>query len=54
MKIKRLLKQLLCRHTHGTLVAIGWDGTSTYQCSKCGKRLEFPLKQPTKSSGDGE
>ena len=44
----------LIGHTHGTLVAIGWDGTSTYQCSKCGKRLEFPLKQPTKSSGDGE
>ena len=52
MKIKRLLKQLLCRHTHGTLVAIGWDGTSTYRCSKCGKYLEFPLKQPTKGIDD--
>lgn len=52
MKIKRLLKQLLCRHTHGTLVAIGWDGASICQCSKCGKYLEFPLKQPTEGGGD--
>lgn len=52
MKIRQLLRQLRCRHTHGKLVAIGWDGASTYKCSKCEKYVEFPLKQPTEDSGD--
>ena len=39
----RLLKMLFCRHTHGHLVAIEWDGTAVYECTRCGKLVEKPL-----------
>lgn len=35
-------RQLLCRHTHGRLVAIEWDGTAVYECVACGKHVEKP------------
>jgi hypothetical protein len=39
MTVLKFLRRLLCRHTHGRLVAIEWDGTSVYECNVCGKRI---------------
>lgn len=36
-------KRLLCRHTHGKLVAIEFDGEAVYECAACGKRIGKPL-----------
>lgn len=36
-------KRLLCRHTHGKLVAIEFDGEAVYECAACGKRIWKPL-----------
>jgi hypothetical protein len=37
------LRRLICRHTHGRLVRIEWDGTAVYECVACGKHVEKPL-----------
>ena len=39
----KFLKRLFCKHTHGRLVEIGWDGTAVYECEKCGKEIYVPL-----------
>lgn len=36
-------KRLLCRHTHGRLVAIEWDGEAVYECAACGKHIRKGL-----------
>jgi hypothetical protein len=52
----KLLKRLLCPHTHGRLVAIELDGTSVHECSACGKRISQELRStrrdPRDKSGD--
>lgn len=35
--------RLLCRHTHGRLIGIEFDGTAVYECAACGKHVEKPL-----------
>lgn len=35
----KFLRRLFCRHTHGVLVAIEWDGTAVYECAACGKQI---------------
>lgn len=39
----KFLRRLFCRHTHGRMVAIEWDGTAVYECAACGKRIEKGL-----------
>jgi hypothetical protein len=39
----KFLRRLFCRHTHGRMVAIEWDGTAVYECAACGKRIEKRL-----------
>lgn len=41
--LRLLLKQLFCRHTHGRLIAIEWDGVSVYECTNCGKHIRKGL-----------
>ena len=41
--LRKFLKRLFCQHKRGQLVAISWDGVSTYKCSHCGKHIEVPL-----------
>lgn len=36
-------KRLLCRHTHGHLVEIEYDGVAVYECAACGKRIRKGL-----------
>lgn len=43
----KFLRRLFCRHTHGRLVAIEWDGAAVYLCEACGKYIRKPL-QPIK------
>lgn len=38
----KFLRRLLCRHTHGRLLAIEWDGESVYECAACGKHVRKP------------
>lgn len=38
-----VLRGLVCRHTHGRLVAVEWDGTAVYECIACGNHVEKPL-----------
>ena len=35
--------RLRCKHTHGHLVAIEWDGEAVYECIACGKLVRRPL-----------
>lgn len=35
--------RLVCRHTHGKLVAIEYDGEAVYECAACGKFIRKPL-----------
>lgn len=39
----KFLKRLFCRHTHGKLIAIEFDGESVYQCTACSKCIRRPL-----------
>lgn len=32
-------KRLFCRHTHGRLVSIAFDGAAVYECAACGKHI---------------
>lgn len=36
-------RRLTCKHTHGHLVAIEWDGEAVYECIACGKEVRRPL-----------
>ena len=36
-------RRLVCKHTHGHLVAIEWDGEAVYECIACGKDIRRPL-----------
>jgi transposase-like protein len=38
-----IIKRLLCRHTHGRLIAIEFDGEAVYECTSCGKTVRKPL-----------
>lgn len=39
----KFLRRLMCRHTHGRLLSIEWDGVSVYECAHCGKIIRKPL-----------
>jgi len=39
----KFFKRLLCRHTHGRLIAIEFDGESVYVCESCGNVIRVPL-----------
>ncbi len=39
----KFLRQFFCRHTHGRLVAIEFDGATVYECAACGKHVRKPL-----------
>ena len=39
----KFLRRLLCRHTHGRLLSIEWDGESVHECAACGKHVRRPL-----------
>jgi hypothetical protein len=41
--IVALLRKLLCRHRHGFLLSVEWDGETIYQCAACGKHVRKPL-----------
>lgn len=41
--VRRLCRRLLCRHTHGRLRYIEWDGTAVYVCHACGKNIRKGL-----------
>lgn len=45
----KFLRRLFCRHTHGKLVAIEFDGDAVYECIACGKFITKPLP-PTKDT----
>ena len=36
----RFLKRMLCKHTHGKLLHITWDGFAVYKCVECGKHIK--------------
>jgi len=39
----KFFKLLICPHKKGTLLAIGFDGVSTYRCNECGKLIRIGL-----------
>jgi hypothetical protein len=39
----KFLRQLLCRHKHGRLLAIEFDGATVWQCTACDKHIRRPL-----------
>lgn len=39
----KFFRRLLCRHTHGHLIAIEWDGEAVYECVRCGKKIRRSL-----------
>ena len=41
--IKSIWKRMNCAHRTGSVVAIGYGGETTIQCSECGKLFEMPL-----------
>jgi len=36
-------KRLFCRHTHGKIVSIEYNGEAVYECAACGKHIRKPL-----------
>lgn len=41
--LRLLLRRLFCSHTHGRLIAIEFDGTAVYECTRCGKHVSKGL-----------
>ena len=39
LSVHKWMARALCKHTHGFLLSIEFDGSSVYECAKCGKRF---------------
>jgi len=43
LKMLKFLRRMFCRHTHGKLVTIEFDGVAVYECVACGKFVRKSL-----------